>query len=233
MIWRRFLIVGLGVICLVVLLVIVKASVDSLQVPPWGNPVGDSTSAEVALDTEIGQHFAAQMSGLYAIELVLDESTSSTPQDVVFHLRTGPNASKDIWSLAFSTASVSTGEPQRFEFEPIASSGGSSYYFFVESPASQPGDAIAVRYSADAELPGTTAYQDDEPLPGSLQFMTFYGPRTREKVEVLLARIADGRPYWFGEPGFYVVLALLFALLLSLYLWQAARIILDEQGGRE
>jgi hypothetical protein len=232
MTWRRSLILGLAVVWLVVLSAIVKASVDGLEVPAWGNPIGGSLSPEVAGGTEIGQVFTAPMPGLYSIELVLDRNTATTPTDVIFHVKADPAATTDIWTAAFSSESVESDEPRRFEFEPMVDSEGQSYYFFVESPASVPGDAIAVRYGAEAELQGATAYHEGLPMPGNLQFKTFYSLRTREKIQVLLARIAEGRPYWFGAAGFYVILAMLYIVVLGVFLLLAARTILDEWEGR-
>jgi hypothetical protein len=228
MTWRRLFLLGTAAVWLVALGAIVKASLDRLQAPPWGNPLGDSPSLEIVQGSEVGQVFTAPMPGLFAIELVLHRNTVSSGQNITFHLRDDPTSTADLSTSVFSASDVLGDKPRRFEFEPVANSKARSYYFYLDSPASEVGDAIAVGYSATAEMAGSSAYQNGQPVPGNLQFHTYYSPRTREKVGMLLSRMSEGRPYWFGSQSCYAGLAIVYTVVLCLFLLQAARTVLEE-----
>ncbi len=222
---RCLVVVVLLAVWLAAMAVVVKTSLDRLVVPPWGNPVGEGLSAEVAGDTQVGQRFTAPLPGLYRIEVTLDRATARSPHPITFHLKTDPAAADDLWTAQLSTEEVQTGVPYRFEFPPLRNSKGQTFYFYLESADSVPGDAIAVRYSPGATLDGASACLNGEAVAGDLQFHSFYTLRTRDKADLLLTRLAEGRPYLLGVKGFYVGLALIYALVLTLFLLQTARAI--------
>ena len=64
---------------------------------------------------------------------------------------------------------------------------------------------------------------------GNLKFRTFYSLRTRDKVDLLLARMAAGRPYLLGTKGFYVGLAIAYGIVLGIFLWYVAQTILEDE----
>jgi hypothetical protein len=230
--WRRLVIGGLIALWVLTLAVIGKTSIDRLLFPPpWGNPRGDGLSAEVAGDTHVGQQFAAPLPGLYRIEIVLARATARNAHPVTFHLKTDPASAQDIWVADLNTSDVQDNRPYGFEFEPIRDSKGKSYYFYLESAASAPGDAIAVHYSPYATLEGASAYLGGQPVAGDLQFHTFYSLRTRDRIDLLLTQMAEGRPYIFGTKGFYVGMAVAYALVLGVFLLLIARVILEEAEG--
>jgi hypothetical protein len=53
--------------------------------------------------------------------------------------------------------------------------------------------------------------------------------RTRDKADLLLARMAEGRPYLFGTKGLYAGLTAVYALILGAFLWQLGQTILQEE----
>jgi hypothetical protein len=85
-----------------------------------------------------------------------------------------------------------------------------------------------VRYGPQSILEGGSAYVNGQPVTGNLQFQTYFSLRTREKAELLLTRMAEGRPYLLGVKGFYIGLAVVYALVLLTFLLQIARVILEE-----
>lgn len=219
-------ILGITALWLVALALIVRSSIDRLSVPPWGNPMGDRLSPEVAGDTYVGQLFTAPMPGLYRIEIALARSTAHSNAHITVHLKSEPASAEDLWTANLDTQDVYDGMLYGFEFAPIRGSQGQTYYFYFESDESVPGDAIAVRYSPHAALEGATTYLNGQPAAGNLQFHSFYSLRTRDRVNLLLARMADGRPYMFGTPGFYLGLAVAYALVLGTFLWLVIRAVL-------
>lgn len=230
---RRLVIGGLIALWALTLAVIAKTSIDRLLLPsPWGNPRGDGLSAEVTGDTHVGQAFTAPLPGLYRIEIVLAQATASNAHRVTFHLKTDPASAQDIWTADLDTSDVQDNRPYGFEFEPIRESEGRSYYFYLESAESAPGDAIAVRYSPYATLEEASAYLNGQPIAGDLQFHTFYSLRTRDRIDLLLTHMAEGRPYIFGTKGFYVGMAVAYGLVLGVFLLLIARVILEEAEGK-
>jgi hypothetical protein len=89
---------------------------------------------------------------------------------------------------------------------------------------------VTVHYDPDSVINGAGAYSSDQALSGNLKFHTFYSLRTRDKIELLLARMPAGRPYRFGTKGFYVGLAVAYIIVLGAFLWQTAQAILEDEG---
>ncbi|MFC2037687.1 hypothetical protein ACFLYD_06950, partial [Chloroflexota bacterium] len=154
---RRLFVLASTVVWLTVLAFVFKNSIDRLSVPPWGNPVGDTLSAEIAGTTHVGQQFVAPLPGLKRIKVSLDPATARGTHRVTFHLKTAPSAT-DLWTSDLSTSDVQEGIPYTFEFPRIVGSKGQTYYFHLESTDSAPGDAIAAHYSPTAIVNGATAY---------------------------------------------------------------------------
>lgn len=228
--WRGLFVLVSTVILMIVLALVAKASVDRLSVHPWGNASGDSRSAEVVGNTRVGQGFTAPYPGLFRIELALDGARVNTPHPVTFHLKTSPSATEDLWSTEFSTSDTLSDPLRSFEFPVMRDSKARTYYFYLESPESPPGDALAVRYGPEAIVDGGSAYLNGQPVTGNLQFLTYYSLRTRDKADLLLARMAEGRPYMLGSKGFYAGLAVIYVLVLGLFLWRVAQAVLQEEG---
>jgi hypothetical protein len=228
---RRLFLVGTAIVWAFLLAIVAVTALNQVSAPPWGNPIGDGLPVEVAGDARVGQQFVAPYPGLYRISLALDRAASASAQPVSFHLKSDVAAGEDLWTATFSTGDVQGNTPYVFEFEPLRDPSDRSYYFYLSSPDSTPGEAIAARYNPDAMLEGATAVLDGEPVTGNLQFHTFYALRTRDRVDLLLTRLAQGRPYLLGAKGFYVGLAIVYALFLLTFLYQVARAMLHEAEG--
>ena len=204
---RRLFVLGLTAMLLVAIALVITSSVDAMPVPPWGNTMGDERSAEVAGDTQIGQRFTAPFPGLHRIEVALDPSAVRSAHRLTFHLKTDPSVAEDYWTETLSTKDVQDGTLYYFEFPPIHDSAEQTYYFYLESASSTSGDAITVRYSSDAILDGASALVNGQWVKGNLQFRTYYKPGIWDKIDLLLTRVAEGRPYLLGIKAFYGGLA--------------------------
>jgi hypothetical protein len=225
---RRLFLFGTTSLWTVILVIIALNALKQVSAPAWGNPIGDSLPLEIAGDASVGQQFVAPYPGLYRIGVVLDRATSASAQPVTFHLKSDPAASEDLWTATFSTGDVQGSASHTFEFEPIHDSQDQAFYFYLSSPDSGPGDAIAARYSPGTMLEGATAVVDGEPLAGNLQFQTQYALRTRDKAALFIRRLAQDRSYLLGAQGFYVGLAAVYALVLLVFLYLVAKAILQE-----
>jgi hypothetical protein len=228
---RWLFLTGTLILWIAALVVIGRTAVNSLTVPSWGNPVRGGQPPEVTRDSLVGQQFTAPLPGLYRIEVELVEGTASTPRQVAFHLKESPDADEDLWATHLDTEEIQKGKPYSIEFPAIEDSEQQTFYFYLESPDSVAGDAIAVRYGPNSRLDGATAYLHHQPVQGNLVFHTYYALNVWEKVDLLLGRMAEGRPYMLGTKGFYVGLAVVYAVVLAAFLMKIASAILD--GTRE
>lgn len=226
---RLFLLVSM-LVWLAIVAFIVIASMDRLSVPPWGNPSGDGRTEQIAGPLQVGQQFTAPYPGLYRIEVTLDPGAVTTAQPITLQLRAGPSASQVLAVAEFSTGDVREEKPQSLEFAPIQGSEGRTFFLSLESPDSAPGNAVTAHYDPDSILSGATAYSNGQSIDGNLKFRTFYSLRTREKLWLLLDRMAEDRPYLFGTRGFYVGLAVTYVIVLGIFLWQIAQAILEDEG---
>jgi hypothetical protein len=225
---QRFFVLASAVLWATVLALVVKTSVDRVSAPPWGNQTGGSGVLELQGGTRVGQQFTAPLPGLYRIDVMMDRAATETEQQVTLHLKSDPSAADDLWSSSIHAGDLENGTLYPAEFAPMRDSKGRSYYFYLESVNSGPGSAPVVRYSPDATLENAGAYVNERPVAGDLQFYTHYTLRTRDKVDLLLTRLAAGRPYWLGSKGFYVGLAGVYLLLLLAFLWHAAKAVLGR-----
>lgn len=229
---RRAVILGMGFLWLVSLAIAVKIATDRLPIPSLGNSVADSLSPEVASDTQVGQLFTAPLPGLYRIEFVLAPSAAYSRRPITIHLKSDPAAAEDLWTAELDGHGVQDTGSYGFEFEPIRGSEGQTYYFYLEAGESGPGDAIALRYYSQGTLEGASAYVNGEPVAGNLQFNSFYSLRTRDRLALLLTRMAEGRSYLLGTKGFYIGLAVAYALVLGMFLWLVGRAVLETREER-
>ena len=229
MTWRRLFVLGTTAVWLVIMILVVFGAVQSISVEPWGNQLGESLSPAVAGTTQVGQQFMAPYPGLHRIEVGLDSASASDTNQVIFHLKSDPMADADLWTATLDLNSLREGTA-RVDFPPIRNSMGQTYFFYLESPDAVPDNAIAARYSDDTTLDGARAFLGDQPIAGNLQFHSFYTLRNRDRVGLLLARMAEGRPYLLGNEWFYVGLAAAYALILAVFMWYAARLVLDRGG---
>jgi hypothetical protein len=228
---HRILYVGVTGLWVVAMAVVVKVGLDRLPVSPWGNPAGDELSPAVAEDTQVGEAFVAPLPGLYRIDLVLESIEPDGEGLLVLHLKADPSAKKDLWTGDVHVGGMQPGIFYTFEFPPIRDSEGKSYYFYLEPDDPAGGGAVAARYSSLALLQGSSAYVNGRPVAGNLQFQTHYTLRTRDRIGVLLSRMAEGRPYMLGTKGFYVGLGIVYVLILGALLLMVTRAILREEEG--
>lgn len=222
---RWFFSVAVALVWAVALVLVAKSALDRLPVATWGNPIGGDDSLPVDTGAPVGQRFIAPMPGLYRIDLQLDRDPAAPDQTLTFHLKRDPASPTDLWATTFSSAQVQDGVAYSFEFPVQRDSMGQSYYLSLESSAPA---TVAARFSSTSSLEGASAYLDGQPAAGNLQFSTYYSLRTRERLDLLLARLARGKPYFLGSKGFYVGLGLAATVVLGAFLAGVARSILSE-----
>ena len=226
---HHLFIIGSTALWLMGLALIVKASLDQTSAPPWGNPRGDHLLTATGEGSQVGQRFTAPLPGLYRIQIGMADATTGAMQPITFHLKKDQADAEDLWSASLSESSAQADRLYAVEFPPLRDSRGQTYTFYLESVSATAEEAGSVRYSPSARLEGASAYLDGQPVAGNLQFLTYYTLRTRDKANLLLSRMAEGRPYLLGAKGLYIALAAACILALGTFLIRAAQAILREQ----
>ena len=191
-----------------------------LSVPSWGNPLGEAQSAELNKGSQVGQSFEAPLPGLAGVAVTIRFAASSVERRVALRVIEAPDGPL----LGEQTLDVGPEESVielRVDMAPVASSQGRTFLFGVESDA-PPGQGATVGYSPSSGLMAARAYLNGQPLEGSLQFQTYYTLSTRQKVDLILARLAEGKPRCLGSRGFYIGAGLFYACVLGLFVWQVA-----------
>jgi hypothetical protein len=228
---RRLLFLLGSTVLVVAALVLVGNSVNSVTAPPWGSTTGTERSAEITGDTVVGQRFVASFPGLHRIDVGLDPAQVRGGHHLTFHLKKVDSPStEDLWTTDLVSDDIRNGESHTFQFPPIRDSARQGYYFYLESDDSSPGDVVTIRYDPASFLVGSTALVDGQPVHGNLQFETFYALRTGDKVEILLSRMTEGRPYLFADRWFHIGLAVVYVVLLVVFLWQTAQAIGEQES---
>jgi len=221
---------GLLLIWLLVLALATKSVLDHLTVPPWGNPMGEARSVELNAGSQIGQSFVAALPGLSAIEVTLDTTALATPQRLVLRLKEAPGTAVTLAARTLELAPNVPATTARFELAPMSDAKGRAFYFVLQAPGALPGQGPAAYYSPGATTEGSSAYFNGQPVPGDLQFLTYYRLGAGQKVALLLDRLAQGRTGLLGTKGFYVGLGMAYATFLLLFLWRVAHAVLGQEA---
>lgn len=122
----------------------------------------------------IGQSFVARRDGLHRIDVLVGTYGRRNTRDVILHLKDSPTANHDLATVRVNACLLSDNHYARFVFEPQPESRDRSYYFYLESPDSVPGDAITGWAYSEDDLPDAKRYQNGRPCEGQLIFGLFY-----------------------------------------------------------
>jgi hypothetical protein len=219
--WLAF-VVGLAVVAV--------SALDQIDMPFEGQDTRSGPVGQLVGQERVGQTFVARYDHLYRVDLFLGTYARSNTKDVIFHLRAAPDAPADIFSTTFNAATVKDYAYRSFTFPPIPDSAGRSYYFFLESPSSEDGNAITAWKQTEDLYPRGQMVQNGAPVEGDLQFQAHYRPTVRGRLTALLDRLAENKPSVWGDRRFYVVLALMTVLGAGCLLSQTVRLLVEEKG---
>ena len=140
-----------------------------------------------------GQSFVSSRDNLYRIDLSTATFARTNSAPVIFHLRSSPGVSTDIFSTTVPGPEIQNERPTSILFPPLRDSRGGSYYFYLESPEAMPGNAITVYANVHDQYPDGSAYRNGQVVTGDLAF-TAYSRETFAFSRVLddfLSRVAQ------------------------------------------
>lgn len=163
-----------------------KATVEPLAWPRLDEAVlsqerAGVTGGEIYGPTAMGQSFICPRNGLYRIDILLTTYNRRNDRDIIFHLRHAREGD-DLATIRFNASEVEDNAFFSFTFPPIPDSGGQNFYFFLESPASEPGNAITVWGVTENVYPEGKSYRNHRRAGGEVAFRVYakgYSPLDR------------------------------------------------------
>lgn len=173
-------------------------------------PVG-----EISGITTVGQTFISPHANLNAIEINMATYMRTNTHDVIFHLRSSPNSTVDIVTIRVNAAKIADNKYHRFSFPPIIDSEHISYYFFIESPNSAPGNAITTGYCTKDVYNAGSAYKNHEPMEGDLSFRTYHKLEMSNVASYFLHRMQQDMLFFIF---YFLLLGTIVYLILKLHL---------------
>lgn len=201
-----------------VLLLITRFSLERISIEPEGQLERDTQAGEIHGSMTIGQTFTAPYDGLYRIDVLMATYGRENTEDVIFHLlRSNRESEGDLVQISINGREIEDNQFHSLTFNPIGDSEGKSYYYYFDSPESVPGDAVTVWGTTKDLYAGGRAFRNHRPGQGDLTFLTYYQPSSVDKVRILLDRLAQNKPLFWGDKRFYILLALLYFSLFGLF----------------
>ncbi len=88
----------------------------------------------------------------------------------IFHLKKSPEDNVDLRKVIVNASEIEDNQYFQFDFSPIYDAQDESYYFYLESPTSHPGNAVTARYSPSKVYDEAERYVDGAPVDGDLLF---------------------------------------------------------------
>ncbi len=193
----------------------------SKKIVVYNQPVHNSTQGEIYGDKKIGQTFIADYNNLSAIELLMATYNRENSGDFIFHLRKDVSSIEDLFQYRGDISKVKDNKYFRFKFPEINNSKGEKFYFYIEAPKSQPGNAITI-WSNTKDL--WKEYREGERIvngivaKGDLAFKTVYNLGSKNKFSLFLTEITQNKPSPLNKKSFYIILIILFVLSSSLFI---------------
>jgi hypothetical protein len=211
--WPVLLVLGPGLIVL--------NTLDLLR--SEGQPVDlmrFSPAIDLVGEVQLGQRFVAPRAELHRIDVLMYGYFRHNTQPVTFHLRKAEFEQDEV-TTTFNADEVWGWRWVPFRFGPLADSEGQTYYFFLESPTSTPGDALTMGGVAGDLYPNGTAMINGKSAFADAAFRTFYANVSlAEEVSALAHKITGAKPSIWGDVRLYVLLGALYSLLVLGLFWR-------------
>ncbi len=205
---------------------------SKMELASVSQPVGNMTTAPIAGNGTAGQTFVVPCRGLYRVDVYFAAYDRADAPEVVFHLRDSPTSDHDLARVVRAPAPIVWADYQAFEFAPIADSAGQRYYVYFRSKNADATSASSIWANGDDVYPDGERFIGHEPGSGDLVFRAYCRLDWASKADLLLGRLAAGKPLILGEKKFYMVLFGVYAVVLTLFLDQLGRHALSGEEER-
>lgn len=124
-----------------------------------GQSAYTTNSGQLVSGVFVGQTFVAEKNNLSAVAVQFATySNRSNTKDVELHLLASPTDKNEIRTGKVNAGKLRDNQMYRFDFAPIPDSKGKTYFFYLASPQSVPGNAVTVDMSTQDPYFRGTAY---------------------------------------------------------------------------
>lgn len=183
------------------------------------NQFQNTTSVgEIQGEMKVGQTFAASYNNLMAVELLMANYERELTGEIIFHLKKRVSASDDQVVKKVDAARIKNNRYFRYEFPQIPNSAEKTYYFYLEAPEAQPGNAATIWGTEKDKYFEGEKIINGESAKGDLTFKTVYDVGLPQKASLFLGEITRAKPFPLSESWFYWTLVGLFLVSCSLFL---------------
>lgn len=207
-----------GAFLLVGLFLVLAAFYNKLTPLTVSQKFNNQPAGEIQGSFSVGQTFYSPYPGLNRIDVLLATYQKQISGQVTFNLTEGPRAVSKLVSSSFNAASVEDNRFRSMEFPALDESAGKTYFFYLEAPASRPGNAITAWTDSHNPYPEGMAYLGGNPVENDLAFVAYFQPSPWQLADIYLDRLARGKPGLWGNKAFYAVISLLYLALLGTFL---------------
>jgi len=189
-----------------------------------GQPVINESAGEIQGDFNVGQTFYSPYPGLSRIDVLLATYGRTNSGPVTFNLTTSPGDKTKIFSTTFDASGVEDNQYYSFEFTSLSDSQGKTYFFYLEAPSAQAGNAITAWTDSRNPYTDGASYLGGRLSENDLAFVAAFDVSPWQVTEIFLGRLAKGKPGIWGSEAFYaatfvVYLALAGAFFFYLFRW--------------
>ncbi len=180
-------------------------------------------------DRTIGQSFVAPRDKLNRVDLLFQTYNRKNTGQVNLRLLELPASldhplqGAEVFSATFQADSVRDQEWRTFNFPAVSHSSGKNYFILLQSPTSEPGNAITVGGFDKDVYPFGSAFVGGKPIPADITFRACFQMSPAEKLQHLSEQITRHRPALWGSIIFYGVLLGIYGGLLVGFWWRVHR----------
>jgi hypothetical protein len=175
----------------------------------------------------IGQTFTADYDYLWAVDVLMATHRRKVTGEIVFHLKRGVETPDGLVQKKVSTEKIKDNRFYRYQFPKIRNSKGKEYYFYLEAPEAEPGNAVALwTHHEDKYFDGEKIINGRK-AQGDLVFRTVYKAGWVHKAGLFLKKITKAKPFPLNKSWFYIGLIGIFLLSSAFFLTFIMKII-DE-----
>ncbi|MBI4744388.1 MAG: YfhO family protein [Actinobacteria bacterium] len=149
----------------------------------------DATYGEIFGSNTHGQTFISRYDNLSRIDIKLATYNRKNSYPMIFHLKSSFD-SPDLVTIKVNPEDIKNDSYHIFKFSPIPDSKNKTFYFFLESPNSFPGNGFTVWATPKDRYKNGVRSLGHKPAFGDLDFATFYFNQNLKLKEVYKDDIA-------------------------------------------
>lgn len=182
-------------------------------------------AGEIYGKENVGQTFKADYDQLWAVDVLMATHQRKVTGEIIFHLKREVENSDSLVQKKVDAEKIKDNQYFRYQFPETEDSKGKNYYFYLEAPEAEPGNALTVwTHHEDKYFDGEKIINGKK-AKGDLVFRTVYKVGLSNKAELFLNEIKRAKPFPLNRSWFYIGLIGLFLLGSAFFLTYLIKII--------